>query len=866
MQMLFHKQWFLSFWFISSVIAFDVKDNTVASGAMAFSFGEVRIHSGAYWSVIDNFLSDFAADIYVEENAAMYISSTLPFTSLRISMSSLIKTITNNGIIAFNSAASYTASSYNLAGSSFTNNGEMYLAASGLFPSEVKLTAAKWYNNGLLVFYQNQRTAGEVKLGTTYGTIHNNGQICFHNQVYIQTTSIQGTGCITAEGSSSIYIANSLYPVSTGQTIYLADGESSVIVQALSSPKTYNIHNFGQINGVANKIGLSIPLFASFISNAWDYSSTTGILTLRGAGLLSQYFNIGLGYDESKFEIVTDDGAGLPSTYFGSIQYNGPPPNPGQPDQCITCKAPPLIPGIQPPNITATFTATDFDGKPLLKTGIIEFDTDSLGSFVSKTIFFPTPTIFNKTWTAISGGITNTHSGIVSQSGDYVSTVTTFSTTSSSTSKSSVEIIAANQVLPNVVLKIGGQIESTSISSTSKSSAKPTTSSSSTSKNSPESTTSLPSKSQSSVEIIAASQVSSTTMPKVEVPVVSSTIVSQSTSSTNLVSTSISKSSTITKTSAEAVSSITPDSEDTIATTDLSLKSEKSADIITGLTSTSIHSVESKSNIEVEANVVKPKVEDVVVTKNLSSTMKAFVETKVSTSDIPDDNPKTENPKEQNSIVSQNSSLLSDTTTSQSRSSFIEAVPSSDLSESTTSSLELSSNLSSIKSTVSALLQDFMEPVIDREVGPASDEELEPALDEEVNPFGRALSNDSEGSRSDDQFSPFGRALMKDGNEVRSGIILNSKDLISSVITAEPKIESEVNSQFTGTWTVTKEDGSFETESGIVSQHGSLTTTFTTFTKPQTTEYTTSWVVTRADGSVERISYCYAKWIVVNYL
>ncbi|KAI5954284.1 hypothetical protein KGF54_002059 [Candida jiufengensis] len=416
---------------------------------MDYTFGEVTIHSGAYWSVINNAVSNFAADIHVQPNAGLYISSFTPFISLKVEMTSLIRTITNDGIISFNSVASFISSSYKLIGSSFTNNGEMYLAASGMFPSEVKLTAAKWNNNGLLVFPQNQRVAGEVILGTTYGTIHNNGQICFHNQVYLQTTSIQGTGCITAEASSSIYIANSLYPISSGQTIYLADGQSSLIVEGISLTQTFYVRNFGIVNGVANKVGLTVPLAAkSLVRSAFEYDTKTGILTLKDA-VLSQKFNIGLGYDSSKFEVVTDDGAGLPSTILGSVQYNGPPPNPGQPAQCRPCKELPSIPGSEPTEYTTTITTKNSNGL-VTQTGVVQISINSQGLFVSSTSFFPTPTSFTTTWTDNSDGSRKIYSGIISQSGDLVSTVTTFSTTSPETTiapSSSISVSALPESL-----------------------------------------------------------------------------------------------------------------------------------------------------------------------------------------------------------------------------------------------------------------------------------------------------------------------------------------------------------------------------------------------------------------------------------
>ena len=211
--------------------------------------------------------------------------------ALQVTLTSLLDLITNDGVISLDSRASLTASNYNLIGLSFTNNGEMYLAASGVLPSTMDLTAASWTNNGLIVAYQNQRSSGVLNLGTPLGAITNNGQICLYNQVYQQQTRIEGSGCITANKNSAIYISNAVLPVATTQNFYLQDSKSSMIVQAVSSTQTFNVYGFG--NG--NKIGITLPAVGIPPNPAYSYDVDTGILTVR-AGLLSQKFNIGLGY------------------------------------------------------------------------------------------------------------------------------------------------------------------------------------------------------------------------------------------------------------------------------------------------------------------------------------------------------------------------------------------------------------------------------------------------------------------------------------------------------------------------------------------------------------------------------------------
>nr|QCW05814.1 Iff01 [Candida metapsilosis] len=419
---IYSKLYLLACVLVGVVLGLDITSNRVDQNSVNLNVGDITIHSGASWSIINNAVTAFVSSLDVQSNAGLYISSTSPLIALQVTMLGLLNSITNDGVISLNSLASLTSSNYKLIGASFTNNGEMYLGASGIIPSAMGITAASWENTGLLSFYQNQRNSGNVNLGAALGTINNNGQICFHNEVYQQTTAIKGTGCITAEEDSTIYITNALLPVSTGQTFYLADGASSMIVQALSTPQTFNVRNFGQVNGVPNKIGLTIPLFA-VVGSVWSYDADTGILTLNGAGLLLQHFNIGTGYDATKFAVVTDNGSGLPSTLFGSVQYNGPVPNPGMPSQCRPCKKMPEDPGAEPTEYTTTVTTTT-NGHTLTETGVVVITTDSLGSWFTTTSIFTTASAStSEDTTTTSVASVETDSGVVSQSEDSFSTV-----------------------------------------------------------------------------------------------------------------------------------------------------------------------------------------------------------------------------------------------------------------------------------------------------------------------------------------------------------------------------------------------------------------------------------------------------------
>ncbi|KAK6868664.1 Hyphally regulated cell wall protein 3, partial [Candida tropicalis] len=371
---------FITLWFlIHTILAIDITSDRIDRGTVQFELSDITIHSGASWSIINNGRSILRGDLTVESDAGFYITSTSSIVSLQVSLASLFGSIKNDGIISFDSSSSLTSSDYTLVGGSFVNNGEIYMGASGIISGtltgSMAITSADWTNNGLIVFYQNQRSSGNVNLGTPLGKITNDGQICLYNQVYRQLTEIQGSGCITADEDSTIYIGNGLLGISTTHNFYLHDSDSSLVAPAISTSQTFNVYGFG--NG--NKIGLSLPLVGSVLPlrAAYSYDADTGILTLRNI-LLTQYFNIGLGYDSSLFQIVTDSGAGIPSTILGSVRYNGPVPERTLPAACqIECKKAREAPGVEPTEYLTTVTSTLSDGSVTTESGIVDETTDS---------------------------------------------------------------------------------------------------------------------------------------------------------------------------------------------------------------------------------------------------------------------------------------------------------------------------------------------------------------------------------------------------------------------------------------------------------------------------------------------------------
>ena len=104
---------------VSVVLAADITSPTIDRGVVNLSIGDITIESGAYWSIIDNAVSVLAGNLDVKTDAGFYISSTQSLIGLSVTLASGLGSITNDGIIAFNSVVSLVAPNYNLIGLSF---------------------------------------------------------------------------------------------------------------------------------------------------------------------------------------------------------------------------------------------------------------------------------------------------------------------------------------------------------------------------------------------------------------------------------------------------------------------------------------------------------------------------------------------------------------------------------------------------------------------------------------------------------------------------------------------------------------------------------------------------------------------------
>ncbi|ABN68189.2 hyphally regulated cell wall protein [Scheffersomyces stipitis CBS 6054] len=328
-----------------------ITGSKVDKGPINLSIGDITIEENSYWSIFDNSVSALKGSLWVKKGAGFYITGTDRLINLSVTLAFGQNSIKNEGTVVFNSIFCKLATKYELIGSSFYNSGEMFLATNGALGSLTAITSSSWTNSGLLVFYQNSRTSAIVSLGKPLGTIRNDGQICLHNELFKQETNIVGSGCITADKNSSIFLSNCLLEIDPKQSFYLADSQSSIRAKAISKSKTYTVYGFG--NG--NKIGLDLPLISLPILGSWGYDEKRGILTLRALGNLAHNFIIGTGYDKKKFQITTDSSLGLLSVFNGALKYNGPVPNSSIPSACRPCKPVPSVP--DGPHTTSQTTA-----------------------------------------------------------------------------------------------------------------------------------------------------------------------------------------------------------------------------------------------------------------------------------------------------------------------------------------------------------------------------------------------------------------------------------------------------------------------------------------------------------------------------
>ncbi|KAL6450665.1 IFF11 Cell wall protein IFF11 [Candida maltosa Xu316] len=356
---------------------FNLTSSLTKYASFDFSVGDISISKSASFSLVNQFDCGFSGNINIEKDCKFFLSSTAD--ALKVSVAGLFNKIVNDGTWVVNSLESFASSTCNIVGASFQNTGELILAFKGALKVPIiKICSFDWHNSEL-------KSSCLAELGQWGLSIENQGTICVTNSILHQVCSIKGSGCISIHKDSSFYIANALFPIDSAHTIYMGDGNPTIQAQPLAFPQTFKVANFGA-NG-AHKIGLTVPLlsFSLLGQKSFSYDTKKGILTLRANGLISQQFNIGLGYDPSKFELCSDDSIGALNVNNGAIKYNGPCPNPGKPSVCQACPEVPTAPGCVPSTTTTTVTSTKTDGAICTEIDEVIISSDTTGSWFTTT-------------------------------------------------------------------------------------------------------------------------------------------------------------------------------------------------------------------------------------------------------------------------------------------------------------------------------------------------------------------------------------------------------------------------------------------------------------------------------------------------
>ncbi|GEQ68830.1 hypothetical protein JCM33374_g2499 [Metschnikowia sp. JCM 33374] len=308
-----------TFSFASALV---ISENTIGTIAFDRTAEDITVNSGVYYWLVNNYLTNFGGAF--NNNGGFFITSVNGLASDVLLTGDSFK---NSGTFDLNTLGSQIVSVYNISTTgTFENSGDMYLGVSGGFIVNTPFTVTSgnyWTNTGRMVIEKDSGPAAPVIIGQNVGKndvhyIANNGAICLYNVVWDQTTNIIGKGCIGVGGGSKlrlrISVDNFSYHISSSQIINLEAPDAQLDLigltrDFLASFPTIKVAGFGKGNSI--KID---HVFKGYI-----YNPKTGILKLKFIGPFGLNFDIGKGYDSSKFS----KSGGLEGS---SVSYNGTPP------------------------------------------------------------------------------------------------------------------------------------------------------------------------------------------------------------------------------------------------------------------------------------------------------------------------------------------------------------------------------------------------------------------------------------------------------------------------------------------------------------------------------------------------------------
>ncbi|KAH7612611.1 hypothetical protein J7292_02988 [Nakaseomyces glabratus] len=233
----------------------------------------------------------------------------------------------NDGIVVVDDRKSTSSGSWTINDGTFTNTGHMMFTSSQ--GDTIGIYASSTTNTGLIYSKGTDRNKPQqVKISSGNNWI-NTGTICLANSTYKLSKAIHGGGCISV-GEGSVF---NIYDYDMQQqTIYLSHSSS---VLAFTNGQNVAVHGLGNGNGF---------LYPIFPIRKVTYNSLTGIATFTTGFISLQKFtvDIGLGYNESDFEIVKSINIqGTNYNNYNFVIYKGPTPN-SAPSVCQPCIEIPL--------------------------------------------------------------------------------------------------------------------------------------------------------------------------------------------------------------------------------------------------------------------------------------------------------------------------------------------------------------------------------------------------------------------------------------------------------------------------------------------------------------------------------------------
>ncbi|CAN3500835.1 hypothetical protein DICA1_C14268 [Diutina catenulata] len=275
---------------IAQASALTITEDTVTTGEFSEDVGDIEISPGVFWSHFNSSYARFQ-DVKVGSGGGLYLTTNESSIGLTVSTSGFL----NEGTVAFNNEQSQMSATYMFGGPYFRNEGQMFLSSAGedgYFM--VNIASEEWQNDGLLSFSQTRKGQSSMYL---YGqSIVNNGDICFYNTFYQQSSPLSGNGCMHIIEDALVHFPTSdSLTVAESHSIQFDPGSTGAFyVDMTPQSGDYIVRGFGR--------GMYVG--SSYELKSFSYEGS--ILTINLANYNStKRIDIGKGYDPDLFSLTS---------------------------------------------------------------------------------------------------------------------------------------------------------------------------------------------------------------------------------------------------------------------------------------------------------------------------------------------------------------------------------------------------------------------------------------------------------------------------------------------------------------------------------------------------------------------------------